>query len=203
MKETQRQQVPWEHSALTGRFYFGTTPQTVGPNVVAQPQRSEAEAAWAAAKDSTNIAVLEAFSARYKDTFYAELARARIDELKAKASKTASTSVPPSVTGQVVVRAIATIGVIQRSIGRRQSENLVANHGFAIRIRIHDSGVAANQAADLEMAQRAQSIEGLGLYLIERLRQGLLGQGGQRNGGNSHLRRCPRGDHCHRYDVLH
>ena len=22
MKETQRKQVPWEHSALTGRFYF-------------------------------------------------------------------------------------------------------------------------------------------------------------------------------------
>ncbi len=93
--------------------------------------------------------------------------------------------------------------MIQRSIGRRQSENLVANHGLAIRIRIHDSGVAANQAADLEMAQRAQSIKGLGLYLVERLRQGLLGQGRQRNGGKAHLCRCPGGDHCHRCDVLH
>ena len=26
MKETQRKQVPWEHSALTGRFYFSGTP---------------------------------------------------------------------------------------------------------------------------------------------------------------------------------
>ena len=43
---------------------------------------SEAAEAWAATKDTTSIAVLEAFIARYKDTFYAELARARIEEVK-------------------------------------------------------------------------------------------------------------------------
>jgi len=47
-----------------------------------QARLSEAAEAWDRAKDITNIAVLEAFIARYKDTFYAELARARIDELK-------------------------------------------------------------------------------------------------------------------------
>ena len=47
---------------------------------------AEAERAWALVKDTTNIAVLEAFIARYKDTFFADLAKARLQELKAKQS---------------------------------------------------------------------------------------------------------------------
>jgi uncharacterized caspase-like protein len=35
MRETQRKQVPWEHSALTGRFYFDSGPQTASPPPVA------------------------------------------------------------------------------------------------------------------------------------------------------------------------
>src|SRR6185436_20026136 len=78
MKETQRQQVPWEHSALTGRFYFNPTAQTAEPAKVAPVRLSEAAEAWDRAKESTNVAVLEAYIMRYKDTFYAEIARARI-----------------------------------------------------------------------------------------------------------------------------
>ena len=43
---------------------------------------SEAAEAWNATKDTTNVAVLGAFVARYRDTFYAELARARIEDLQ-------------------------------------------------------------------------------------------------------------------------
>ena len=82
MKETQRKQVPWEHSALTGRFYFGATVQTGTQPKVESGRLSEAAEAWAAVKDSSNVAVLEAYIARYKDTFYAELSRARIEEVK-------------------------------------------------------------------------------------------------------------------------
>ncbi len=82
MKETQRRQVPWEHSALTGRFYFNPAGQTAAPPAVASPRLSEAAEAWGAVKDSTSVAALEAYVVRYKDTFYAELARQRIDELK-------------------------------------------------------------------------------------------------------------------------
>jgi formylglycine-generating enzyme required for sulfatase activity len=47
------------------------------------PQRvSDAAEAWDRTKDTTNIAVLGAFATRFKDTFLAELARARIEELK-------------------------------------------------------------------------------------------------------------------------
>ncbi len=82
MKETDRKQVPWEHSALTGRFYFN--PASQPPVAASAPavRSSEAAEAWNATKDSRNIAVLEAYVVRYKDTFYAELARARIEELR-------------------------------------------------------------------------------------------------------------------------
>ena len=82
MKETQRQQVPWEHSALTGRFYFNPTAQTAEPAKVAPVRLSEAAEAWGAARDSTNVAVLEAFISRFNDTFYADMAKARVEELK-------------------------------------------------------------------------------------------------------------------------
>ncbi len=77
-KETQNKQVPWEHSALTGRFYFNLK---AGAAPTAS-KTSEAAEAWAAAKDSSSVAVLQAFLARYSDTFFADLARARIVELE-------------------------------------------------------------------------------------------------------------------------
>jgi formylglycine-generating enzyme required for sulfatase activity len=43
---------------------------------------SEAAEAWDRTKDATSLSVLEAFVARYGKTFYAELARSRINELK-------------------------------------------------------------------------------------------------------------------------
>jgi formylglycine-generating enzyme required for sulfatase activity len=47
------------------------------------PQRlSEPAEAWTVVKDTTNIADLEAFLARFKGTYYADLARLRIEELK-------------------------------------------------------------------------------------------------------------------------
>ena len=82
MRETQRKQVPWEHSALTGRFYFNPTAKLAAPPKVAPARLSEAAEAWGAAERTTSIAALEAFILRYKDTFYADLARARIDDLK-------------------------------------------------------------------------------------------------------------------------
>jgi hypothetical protein len=57
-----------------------------------QARLSDAVEAWAATKDTTNIAVLEAFITRYKDTFYAELALARVEELK---KQQVAIAVPP------------------------------------------------------------------------------------------------------------
>lgn len=91
MKETLGRQVPWEHSALTGKFYFKPTAPAPGPGPIAASQgpglvtssiSTEAHQAWTVIKDTTNLAVLEAFIESYGDTFYGKLARARISELK-------------------------------------------------------------------------------------------------------------------------
>jgi hypothetical protein len=95
MRETDRRQVPWEHSALTGRFYFNPAAEPAagrGPVAVTAPAAREAYEAWSVAKDTTSLAVLEAYVTRYGDTFYAELARARIAELRKPAK--AATQLP-------------------------------------------------------------------------------------------------------------
>ena len=98
MRDTQRKQVPWEHSALTGRFYFGAAAATMEPPKAAPARLSEAAEAWTAAERSTSVTALEAFIARYKDTFYAELARARIAELKAQQAALSKSA--PEQTGR-------------------------------------------------------------------------------------------------------
>ena len=82
MKETQRKQVPWEHSALTGRFYFSPTGPTAPPSPVAPSRLSEPAEAWAQAKDNASIPALEAFLRRFEDTYYGDLAKVRLAELK-------------------------------------------------------------------------------------------------------------------------
>src|SRR5262249_40867236 len=41
MRETQRKQIPWEHSALTGRFYFNQPAQTAPAAALSHPESSE------------------------------------------------------------------------------------------------------------------------------------------------------------------
>jgi uncharacterized caspase-like protein len=68
-------------SALGDVYFAGKDAQAPEP-VPTQARLSEVAEAWDRTKDTKNIALLEAFIARYKDTFFAQLARARIDELK-------------------------------------------------------------------------------------------------------------------------
>jgi hypothetical protein len=85
MKETQRKQVPWEHSSLTGRFYFGAAGSTSRPRPApAQPNPSELERAAAFIKETEDQARLEVFIKQFGDTPYAEMARARLEALKKK-----------------------------------------------------------------------------------------------------------------------
>src|SRR5262249_56277447 len=85
-KETQNAQVPWEHSALTGRFYCNLAARPApsagpAPQPGTQPQLSDAAQAWTAAGQSTDPAVLEAFVEYYGHTFYGAMARARLTQL--------------------------------------------------------------------------------------------------------------------------
>src|SRR5215468_7874634 len=93
---THGKQVPWDHSSLTGDVMLvAHAAGSATAAVVAGP--TEAERVWNAASKTTNPAVLEAFIARYSDSFYANLARARLEELKSQA--VAALPAKPAVPG--------------------------------------------------------------------------------------------------------
>ena len=76
-----RQEPHLQFSALGDVYLAGAKPGAILPP---PPQLSEVERAWAAVKDSTSVAVLEAFRRQYgaANAVYDRLAEARIDELK-------------------------------------------------------------------------------------------------------------------------
>src|SRR5262245_25184664 len=81
-------------SALGDVYLAGKGEQ---PTAAIAPQKlSEAGEAWTVVKDTTSIAGLELFIERYKDTYYAGLARLRIEELKTKVALAVPTAPPPA-----------------------------------------------------------------------------------------------------------
>ena len=91
-------QEPWLGFSALGEVHFaGVLVEAVKPAVIAPSSpSSDAERAWSVVKDTSNVAVLEAFVTRYKDTFYADLARARIEDLKKQHIAVAA---PPKAVG--------------------------------------------------------------------------------------------------------
>ena len=60
LKDTKGQQVPWEHSALTGRFYFD-------PTASVRPPPAD-EITWALIKDATDPALLKRFIDQFPES---------------------------------------------------------------------------------------------------------------------------------------
>jgi Caspase domain len=97
LKSTGNRQEPFVYGSLGGAEVT-LAAQAAGarpppPAAAAPDPAGEAERAWLLAKDTTDIGVLEAFMARYRNTFHAELARARIDALRKQ--QTALVAPPP------------------------------------------------------------------------------------------------------------
>jgi formylglycine-generating enzyme required for sulfatase activity len=111
---TAQEQIPWTQDGLMRRVHFGG--EVANPTLPAptQARLSEAAEAWGAAKDTINIAVLESFIARYKDTFFAELARARLDELK---KRQVAVIVPPKVSAPSLAKPAMTAPTPPRCAG--------------------------------------------------------------------------------------
>ena len=97
--KTKGDQVPWTEDGIQRRqrVLFGGEAK----GIPSSPMRlSEAAETWDRAKEGTNVAVLEAFIARYKDTFNADLARARIADLKKRqVTSSASKREQPTTLG--------------------------------------------------------------------------------------------------------
>ena len=78
MKETQRKQVPWEHSALTGRVYFDPT--------AAIPAPAADEQTWSLIKDSKDPELLKRFVQQFPDSKWRAEAEQRASVLAATTS---------------------------------------------------------------------------------------------------------------------
>lgn len=139
MKETQGKQIPWEHSALTGRFFFGATAQSHA--VPGQSSLSEAAHEWLRV-DKTNLGELETFVRRQGSSPEADYARARIDGLKkgrvgtsaALATNAKTQNAPPTkggLSGQWTIARIGTAGCLPNkdyTFNLTMTNNVVSGH---------------------------------------------------------------------------
>jgi formylglycine-generating enzyme required for sulfatase activity len=88
---TAGKQTPELSVSMLGEFYFAGPGPGSAPAAAPAPS-NEAERAWAAVRETSSVTLLEEFIRRFGDSFYAALARARLDELKRVAAV-----VPPVV----------------------------------------------------------------------------------------------------------
>jgi uncharacterized caspase-like protein len=83
MKETQRKQVPWEHSALTGRFYFD-------PSGLVPAGPPADELTWSLIKDAKDPALLRRFIEQFPKSQWRAEAEQRAASLAAGTTEPAS-----------------------------------------------------------------------------------------------------------------
>jgi TPR repeat protein len=146
MRETQEKQVPWEHSALRGRFYFNVA-QASGLSPHAW-QLSEAAEAWDRTKDSNSISVLELFVARYPDSYYADLARLSISDLKKRQAAATSAPAPKAIDKGVEKRAAEKAAQVQRDVeeGDRNYDGRGVPRDFPKAAQAYEKAASAGNA---------------------------------------------------------
>jgi len=124
-RKTNGDQVPWIEDGIRrrDRIMFG------GKSAIVPPD--EAKIAWSIAKDTTDVALLESFTARYPNSSYTALARARIEDLKKQNSVRLLPKIQSSpdrpFDGYWIVKASAVSGCEQKAW-----ENRIAIQNFAI-----------------------------------------------------------------------
>jgi hypothetical protein len=86
LKQTNGKQVPWEHSSLTGHFFFApAAPEEAAPLAGANAKDPAAVefAFWDTIKNSSNSRLFEAYIKRYPTGTFSEIARIKIEEIAA------------------------------------------------------------------------------------------------------------------------
>ena len=82
LKSTGGKQVPWEHSSLTGQFYF----KPVAPGSASADQNGLELAFWNSIQSSRNPQLFEAYLRRYPNGSFAEIAKINLQEVKVAAA---------------------------------------------------------------------------------------------------------------------
>jgi uncharacterized caspase-like protein len=107
--DTNRAQVPWDHSSLVGDFYFvppAASQVAMVPAAVAdQPAMTDEQRFWDAAQSlqspERKVPALEAYLASYPSGEFAALAKLQLDDLKAKqAAEPQVAALEPPGTGR-------------------------------------------------------------------------------------------------------
>jgi hypothetical protein len=83
LKTTGGKQVPWEHSSLTGQFYF--KPLTAVP-AAGSDQAGIEMAFWSSIGESKNPQLYEAYLRRYPNGTFADIAKIRLQEFRVAAA---------------------------------------------------------------------------------------------------------------------
>jgi hypothetical protein len=150
---TKHEQLPELSLSVIGEFYLRGKVDVPARQVDAAKggaAASEAAQAWSATKDTMNFAVLEAFIQRYHDTFYADLARARLNDLRQSAKKPEQVAaVPLSGTGSKDASALTTPR--QRAILYDEDPTNPKGHQYVGSVIWHTQPIKAsgNQQADI------------------------------------------------------
>src|SRR5579871_3578689 len=92
LRETKNQQVPWDHSSLTGQFYFAPPAPVAAPAAVAaKPATTDLAqpnleiAFWDSIKNEKNPRLFEAYLNRYPNGAFADIARVMLQDAKVAA----------------------------------------------------------------------------------------------------------------------
>lgn len=106
LQASNGEQVPWEHSSLTGQFFFKGAAAASGsgaqaPAITAQPAgRQDGNALelayWDSTRNSRSAAAFESYLTRFPNGTFAPLARLKIKELKATQQAALPVAPPPS-----------------------------------------------------------------------------------------------------------
>jgi hypothetical protein len=150
---------------------FAASPDSSQQGAESTAPKSEAAEAWDAVKDTKNPALLEAFIKRYGATFFAELAKARLDELKAAAAKPRPVQTIPTGRSQSLALPMPTNGFSEQAVLYEEDPSDAKGRQFTGSVTWHTETIKTAGKPD-ELAARADvDIPSRGLRMTMSLRR--------------------------------
>ena len=104
VQATAGQQIPWDHSALSSRFYFRDGASVVAAVAEASRKSSEAAEAWGWVRDTSNPEALQQFITIYGDSTLASQAKIKLASLKQSQAQSRTTTAPANGWAPVTLR---------------------------------------------------------------------------------------------------